>query len=218
VNAPLPPKQGVRPPTVYVVDDDASTRELLAWLMKRHAIPAEVFPDARSFLRLYRPEFPGVLVLDLNMPGMSGLDLQQYLKEHGVLMPVIFLSGGADVPKAVRAVKEGAIDFIEKPFDYRRVVALVEECLKRDAEGRASRDRRRVMCERLAQLTQREREVLDQIVAGRLNREIAEILDISVKTVEAHRAKVMEKLEVNSVAELVQAKLSAAPTAANDGA
>ena len=217
MNARLPPKQGMPPPTVYVVDDDASTRELLAWLLKRHAIPAEVFPDARSFLRLYRPELPGVLVLDLNMPGMSGLDLQQYLKEHGVLMPVIFLSGGADVPKAVRAVKEGAIDFIEKPFDYRRVVALVEECLKRDAEGRAGRDRRRVTCERLAQLTQREREVLDQIVAGRLNREIAEILDISVKTVEAHRAKVMEKLEVNSVAELVQAKLSAS-AAANDGA
>jgi FixJ family two-component response regulator len=218
MNAPQQPRKVAPPPTVYVVDDDASTRELLAWLMKRHAIPAEVFPDARSFLKLYRPEFPGVLVLDLNMPGMSGLDLQQYLKEHGVLLPVIFLSGRADVSKAVRAVKEGAIDFIEKPFDYRRVVALVEECLKRDGEARASRDRRRVTCERLSQLTQREREVLDQIVAGKLNREIAEILEISVKTVEAHRAKVMEKLEVHSVAELVQAKLSAAPTAANDGA
>ena len=217
MSAPLPPKPGIPPPTVYVVDDDASTRELLAWLMKRHAIAAEVFPDARSFLKGYRPEYPGVLVLDLNMPGMSGLDLQQYLKEHGVVMPVIFLSGRADVPKAVRAVKEGAIDFIEKPFDYRRVVSLIQDCLKRDTEARAGRESRRLMSGRLALLTQREREVLEHVVAGKMNREIAELLDISVKTVEAHRAKIMEKLEVNSVAELVQARL-AAGAAANDAA
>jgi len=216
MSTPAPPKAGGPPPTVYVVDDDASTRELLAWLMKRHSIPAQAFPDARSFLKAYRPEFPGVLVLDLNMPGMSGLDLQQYLKEQGVLLPVIFLSGRADVGKAVRAVKEGAIDFIEKPFDYKRVVSLVEQCLKRDAEARVARDRRRLVVERLSQLTQREREVLDQVVAGRLNREIAEMLAISIKTVEAHRAKIMEKLEVNSVAELVQATLAAG--AANDPA
>ena len=143
---------------------------------------------------------------------MSGLDLQQYLNEHGVFLPVIFLSGRADVPKAVRAVKEGAIDFIEKPFDYRRVVALVQECLERDARARAERARNRAMSERLSLLTQREREVLDQVVAGKLNREIAELLAISIKTVEAHRAKIMEKLEVNSVAELVQAKLAAGST------
>jgi FixJ family two-component response regulator len=196
-------------PTVYVVDDDGSTRELLAWLMKRHGLSAEVFPDARAFLKSYRTEMPGCLILDLNMPGMSGLDLQQYLKEHGVLLPVIFISGGADVPKAVRAVKEGAIDFIEKPFDYRRVLALVEDCLKRDAQARGTLERQRVNRERLAQLTQREREVLDLIVAGRMNREIAEILQISIKTVEAHRARVMEKLGVSSVAELVQATLGA---------
>jgi FixJ family two-component response regulator len=201
----------VSEPTVYVVDDDASTRELLAWLMKRHGLRAEVFPDARAFLKSYRTEMPGCLILDLNMPGMSGLDLQQYLKEHGVLLPVIFLSGGADVPKAVRAVKEGAIDFIEKPFDYRRVLSLVEDCLKRDGAARGMQERRRVNRERLAQLTQREREVLDLIVAGRMNREIAETLDISIKTVEAHRAKVMEKLEVSSVAELVQATLATPP-------
>jgi FixJ family two-component response regulator len=204
VNAPVAAE-----PTVYVVDDDSSTRELLAWLMKRNGLRAEVFPDARSFLKAYRPEVPGVLVLDLNMPGMSGLDLQQYLKGQGVLLPVIFLSGRADVPNAVRAVKEGAIDFIEKPFDYKRVVALVGECILRDAETRAGRDMKRASRERVEQLTQREREVLEQIVAGRMNREIAEALDISIKTVEAHRARIMEKLEVNSVAELVQAALLA---------
>jgi RNA polymerase sigma factor (sigma-70 family) len=198
----------MRNPTVFVVDDDSSTRELLAWLMKRHGLHAELFADARSFLRSYKAEMPGCLVVDLNMPGMSGLELQQYLKEHGVSLPVLFLSGRADVPKAVKAVKEGAIDFIEKPFDYKRVVALVEDCLKRDADARAKHERKRVYSERLAQLTQREREVLELVVAGRMNREIAEKLDISIKTVEAHRAKIMEKLEVNSVAELVQATLA----------
>ena len=196
-------------PTVFVVDDDSSTRELLSWLMKRHGLRVEVFPDARKFLESYREDVPGCLVVDLNMPGMSGLDLQKYLKENGVQLPVLFLSGRADVPKAVRAVREGAIDFVEKPFDYKRVVALVDECLKRDAEARTKHEHRRACSARLAQLTLREREVLDLVVAGRMNREIAEKLDISIKTVEAHRAKIMEKLEVNSVAELVQATLAA---------
>jgi len=196
-------------PTVFVVDDDGSTRELLAWLMKRNGLQAQVFPDARSFLAAYRADMPGCLVVDLDMPGMSGLDLQQYLKQHGVLLPVIFLSGRADVSKAVRAVREGAIDFIEKPFDYRRVVALVDECLRRDAEARERYELRRTHAARIAQLTQREREVMELVVAGRMNREIAEKLDISIKTVEAHRARIMEKLEVSSVAELVQATLSA---------
>ncbi|MBC8022455.1 MAG: response regulator transcription factor [Burkholderiales bacterium] len=196
-------------PTVFVVDDDSSTRELLAWLMHRNGLKAQVFPDARSFLALYKADMPGCLVVDLNMPGMNGLDLQQYLKENGVLLPVIFLSGRADVAKAVRAVREGAIDFIEKPFDYRRVLALVDECLRRDAEAREKHERRRTNAARIAQLTQREREVMELVVAGRMNREIAEKLDISIKTVEAHRAKIMEKLEVDSVAELVQATLAA---------
>jgi len=143
------------------------------------------------------------------MPGMSGLDLQQNLKAAGVALPVIFLSGGADVPNAVRAVKEGAIDFIEKPFDYRQVVALVRDCIARDERARVQREARRASAERLAQLTQREREVLDLVVAGKTNRDIAEALDISVKTVEAHRSRLMEKVEAQSVAELVQAALAA---------
>jgi len=201
----MAPKDG----TVFVVDDDSSTRELLAWLMKRHGMRAEVYPDAKSFLAGYKPGSPGCLVVDLNMPGMSGLDLQHYMKEHGVALPVIFLSGRADVAKAVRAVREGAIDFLEKPFDYKRVVALIEDCLERDAQSRAALERRRTQGARLAQLTQREREVVELVVAGRMNREIAERLEISIKTVEAHRAKIMEKLEVHSVAELVQAMLGA---------
>ena len=196
-------------PTVFVVDDDNSTRELLAWLMKRHNLRTELFADARAFLESYREDQPGCLVVDLNMPGMSGLELQRYLKDRGVRLPVIFLSGRADVPKAVKAVREGAIDFIEKPFDYRRVVELVEDCISRDAESRAAAERKRLCCERIALLTQREREVLALVVAGRMNREIADSLDISIKTVEAHRARIMEKLEVNSLAELVQATIAA---------
>ena len=191
-------------PTVYVVDDDPSTRELLAWLMQRQGLAVACFADAHAFLAGYRTDAPGCLVLDLNLPGMDGLDLQQFLKARGVALPVIFLSGGADVPKAVRAVREGAVDFIEKPFDYKRVVALVEECMERDARGRRERAHREAIAARLALLTHREREVMEQVVAGRMNREIAEGLGISVKTVEAHRAKIMEKLEVASVAELVQ--------------
>jgi len=196
-------------PTVFVVDDDSSTRELLSWLMHRHGLHAEVFADASSFLKGDRSGLPGCLVVDLNLPGMSGLDLQKVLKESGVTLPVIFLSGRADVPKAVRAVKEGAVDFIEKPFDYRRLVEAVQDGIRRDAEARRRRERKRAVCEKLAQLTQREREVLERVVAGRMNREIAEELDISIKTVEAHRARIMEKLAVHSLAELVQARLAA---------
>jgi len=198
-----------RTPTVYVVDDDASTRELLTWLMKREGLDVQTFAEARAFLAAYPAGAAGCLVLDLNMPGMSGLDLQQNLKAAGVALPVIFLSGGADVPNAVRAVKEGAIDFIEKPFDYRQVVVLVRECIARDSAARVARDAQRASAERLAQLTQREREVLDLVVAGKTNRDIAEALDISVKTVEAHRAHLMEKVDADSVAELVQAALAA---------
>ncbi|HET9651958.1 MAG TPA: response regulator, partial [Usitatibacter sp.] len=157
----VPPKASA--PTVFVVDDDSSTRELIGWLMKRNGIEAQLFADARAFLRVYRADVPGCLVLDLNMPGMNGLELQQYLNEQGVVLPVIFLSGRADVPKAVRAVREGAIDFLEKPFDYKQLVALVQKCFERDAARRAERARQRALADRLAQLTQREREVLERV-------------------------------------------------------
>jgi FixJ family two-component response regulator len=204
-----PPDAARAEPIVYVIDDDESIRELLVWLMKRNEIRAESYPNAKSFLSAYRPDAPGCLIVDLFMPGMSGLDLQQYLKGAGIEMPVIFLSGRADVPKAVAAVKSGAIDFIEKPFDYRRIVELVRDCLKRDIESRGGREEARRRADRLATLTQREREVLERVIAGKVNRIIAEEMAISIKTVEAHRARIMEKLAVDSVAELVQATLGA---------
>jgi len=194
-------------PLVYVIDDDASTRELLSWLMKRNAIACETFADPRAFLKSYRATANACLILDLHMPGMTGLDLQRTLNEQDVHFPVIFLSGRADVPKAVEAVKGGAVDFVEKPFDYKRLVDLVRDCLARDGQSRAARERRREMSERIAQLTQREREVMERVVAGKMNRVIAEELEISIKTVEAHRAHIMEKFGLRSVQELVQAVL-----------
>jgi FixJ family two-component response regulator len=195
---------------VWVVDDDESIRELLSWLMKRAGLEVACHANAQTFLRDFRHEGPACVILDLYLPGVSGLEVQQRLIAGGHGVPVIFLSGRADVPQAVSAVKSGAVDFIEKPFDYRRIVALVQECLERDRAALRERSRVREAARRLASLTQREREVLDRVVAGRTNRLIAEDLEISIKTVEAHRARIMEKLEVGSVAELVQASLAAA--------
>jgi FixJ family two-component response regulator len=194
-------------PTVYVIDDDASTREVLAWLMKRNGLACETYADPEAFLSSQRAGACGCLILDLHLPGMSGLELQRTLNDQGVHLPVIFLSGRADVPKAVEAVKGGAVDFVEKPFDYRHIVELVRECIARDERMRAGHQRRERLARRYAQLTQREREVMERVIAGHLNRVIAEELGISIKTVEVHRAHLMEKLEVGSVAELVQASL-----------
>jgi RNA polymerase sigma factor (sigma-70 family) len=198
-----PQRAGVTP-TVYVVDDDASIREVLGWLMQNNRIAVKTFPSAAAFLADYKADSPGCLLLDLYLPGMNGLDLQQYLIQHGISMPVIFLSGRADVSKAVEAVKQGAVDFIEKPFDYKHIIATVRECMQRDAAMRATRSTKDAFRVRMATLTQREREVMDYVVAGQTNREIAEILGISVKTVEAHRSRLMEKLDVESMAALVQ--------------
>lgn len=191
-------------PTVYVVDDDASIRELLAWLMTSNDIAVATFVNAQHFLKTYQAGAPGCLIVDLYMPGMSGLELQHYLIEHNILIPVIFLSARADIAKAVKAIKHGAIDFIEKPFDYKKMVALAQDCLFRDRLLRGARGNLDAKQARISLLTQREREVMHRVISGKINRVIAEELSIGVKTVEAHRAKIMEKLEVDSVAELVQ--------------
>jgi len=191
-------------PTIYVVDDDASIRELLAWLMKSNGIAVATYANAEHFLKSYHAGSPGCLIVDLYMPGMGGLELQQYLIEHGIQIPVIFLSARADIAKAVAAVKHGAIDFIEKPFDYKKIVALAQDCLFRDQLLRGAQGNLDAKQARLALLTHREREVMYLVISGKLNRVIAGELSICVKTVEAHRAKIMEKLEVNSLAALVQ--------------
>jgi len=196
------PKAGT--PTAYVVDDDESIRTLWRWLMESNGIAVQTFATADQFIRAYRVGEPGCLVLDLRLPGMSGLELQQYLTQQGIEIPVVFVTGHGDVPAAVTALKGGAVDFIEKPFSYKAVIAVIRKGFERDAEIRERRARCREIATRFALLTDRERDVLRGVADGKLNKIIAADLGISMKTVEFHRARLMEKMAVASVAELVQ--------------
>jgi len=191
-------------PTAYVVDDDESIRTLWRWLMESNGIAVKTFATAADFIESYRNGGAGCLVLDLKLPGMSGLELQQYLNRKDVEIPIVFVTGYGDVPAAVSALKGGAVDFIQKPFSHREVLSIIEKAFRRDAEIRGKRARLSIVASRLATLTEREREVLQRVIEGKPNKIIAGELDISMKTVEFHRAKVMEKMSVTSVAELVQ--------------
>jgi two-component system response regulator TtrR len=191
-------------PVAYVVEDDESIRTLWRWLMESNGIAVRTFGDAAAFIAHYRPGAPGCLVLDLRLPGMSGRELQDYLKANGIAIPIIFVTAHGDVRTAVTALKEGAVDFIEKPFSYRQALAIVRKAFQRDAEERARGARHSLVATRLAALTERERDVLRRVIAGKPNKLIADELAISIKTVEVHRAKLMEKMAVDSVAELVQ--------------
>lgn len=191
-------------PVAYVVEDDESIRTLWRWLMESNGIAVRTFASAAEFIAEYRAGAPGCLILDLRLPGMSGRDLQDYLKAKGIAIPIVFVTAHGDVRTAVTALKEGAFDFIEKPFSYRQALAIVRKAFERDAEDRARDARHALVARRIAALTDREREVLRCVIAGKPNKLIADELTISVKTVEVHRAKLMEKMEVDSVAELVQ--------------
>jgi two-component system, LuxR family, response regulator FixJ len=194
-------------PTAYVVDDDESIRTLWRWLMESNGIAVRTFASAAEFINAYPPDAPGCLVLDLRLPGMSGLELQEHLKQKGVEIPIVIVTGHGDIPTAVSAIKGGAVDFIEKPFSYRDALSIVQGAFRRDAEVRARRLRRLVISGRLAALTDRERDVLRRIIEGKPNKIIADELEISVKTVEFHRSKLMEKMGADSLAELVQLAL-----------
>lgn len=196
-----------RAPTVYVVDDDESIRTLWRWLMESNEIAVATFATAAEFIESYRSGAAGCLVLDLKLPGMDGLELQQYLRQRDIEIPIVFVTGHGDVPAAVSALKGGAIDFIQKPFSYKDVIGVIEKAFERDAEIRERRSRQSLVAARFAALTEREREVLRCIIEGKPNKVIAAELDISVKTIEFHRAKLMEKTGVASVAELVQLAL-----------
>jgi len=189
---------------IYLVDDDEALRDSLVWLLESQGFKVEAFASAEAFLRVWRPEFNGCLLLDVRMPGMSGLELHERLRAHYCTLPVIFITGHGDVPMAVAALKKGAIDFIEKPFNDAELLRIVNQCLANEQESRARRRQDAEVSRRLDQLTQREREVLDLIIVGKLNKQIADVLGISIKTVEVHRARVMEKMAAQSLAELVQ--------------
>lgn len=192
------------PRSVYVVDDDEALRDSLRWLLESAGYRVAVYDSAESFLAAYRPGVAVCLVLDVRMPGATGLELQQELNRRNEHLPIIFITGHGGVPMAVDALKQGAFHFLEKPFRDDELLALIEHAAATASEEAA---RRRSTAARLASLTQREREVVELVVAGRRNKQIAEALGISVKTVEVHRARAMEKMGVRSIAELVQAML-----------
>lgn len=195
--------------TVFLVDDDEAVRDSLQWLMRSIGLSCETFPSAQTFLDAYRDERPGCLILDIRMPGMSGLELQERLNRDGVLLPIIVITGHGDVPIAVRALKAGAVDFIQKPFNDQELLDRVQQAITLDRERRRKAGREANARSRLARLTPREQEVLDLVVAGASNKVMAERLGVSQKTIEAHRAKVMDKLEARSVSDLVRIAIEA---------
>lgn len=189
---------------VFVVDDDRAMRESLEFLLASVELPVLSFASAREFLASYTPGSPGCLLVDVRMPGMSGLALQETLNERGIRIPVVFMTAHADVPMAVRAMRAGALDFIEKPFSDEVLLDRLHRALELEAaQRREARHRQRIEA-RLAQLSPRERTVLELVVEGLLNKQIAARLNLSIKTVELHRSRLMEKMEAGNVAELVR--------------
>lgn len=189
---------------VAVVDDDESIRFLVQTLLERDGLRAVAYPSAEAFLAAFRPESVGCLVLDLHLPGLNGFELQEILIARGIKVPVIVFTAQGSIPKAVAALKNGAVDFVEKPFDNKDLVRCIRESLAAETKRREQSDACHSAAFKLASLTPREREVMDRIIAGRLNKHIADELGICIKTVEFHRSKIMQKIGVHSVAELVQ--------------
>jgi two-component system, LuxR family, response regulator FixJ len=190
-------------PTVMVVDDDAGVRNAMRSLLKSVGLEAALFSSAQEFLDGYRATQPGCLLLDIRMPGMSGLELQQQLNMRGAVIPVIFMTGHGDIPMAVEAMQHGAFDFLQKPFRDQDLLDRIQRAIVKDGELRKSLSEHNRIQERLETLTPREREVLDLMVKGQQNKAVAQELGVSPRTVEIHRARVMEKMAVQSVAELV---------------
>lgn len=194
--------------TVFVVDDDQAMRNSLKWLIESVGVLVESFASADEFLAHYQSGRSGCLVLDVRMPGMSGLELLEHLDRNNMKIPAVIITGHGDVPMAVRAMKSGAVDFIEKPFNDEVLLDAIRRAIAFEEEQRSQYSEHRQVQERLAHLTPREREVMDNVTAGKSNKEIANALGVSAKTIEAHRARVMEKMQAGSLAELVRMAMS----------
>lgn len=203
----LIPKKG----TVYVVDDDEAVRDSLQWLLEGKDYRVRCYESAEAFLSRYDPREVACLIADVRMGGMNGMELQARLMERQSPLPIMFITGHGDVPMAVESMKNGAMDFIQKPFQEPQLLDLVERMLDRAREAFISSQQSASREALLAKLTGRESQVLERIVAGRLNKQIADDLGISIKTVEAHRANIMEKLSANTVADLLKVALGTPP-------
>jgi FixJ family two-component response regulator len=198
-----------KPPTVFVVDDDEAVRTSLRLLLKSVGLQVETFASAQEFLDQFDPDRAGCLVLDIRMPGMSGLELQQQLNERHSIMPIVFITGHGDVPMAVEAMQAGAVDFIQKPFRDQDLIDRINRALEKDKAMRGSLRERDEIRRRMSQLTPREREVLELVTQGKANKVIAGDLNVSQRTVEIHRARVMEKMGAASLAHLVRMVIEA---------
>ncbi len=196
--------------SVFIVDDDPSVRDSLGLLLGLRGYRTAIFADAESFLLAYAPNWRGCILIDIRMPGMDGLQMQKHLVELGCSLPVIIMTGHGDVESAREAFKAQAVDFLEKPLDQARLMAAIDEALSRYQTTLQEADRKTSFAGLLATLTPREREVMDMIVSGKHNRDIAEKLGISPRTVEVHKARVMQKLKVDGVAQLVRLSLGVA--------
>ncbi len=195
--------------TVYIVDDDEDVREGFSILMRTVGQRHEVYSSAIEFLDAFQSEMRGCLVLDIRMPRMSGLELQQKLNEQGSLLPVIFITGHGDIPMAVEAMRRGALDFVRKPFGEQNVLDRINEALDIEAGKRKDRLSRQQLMDRLQSLSDREREVLELVAQGKMNKVVAAELGISESTVEVHRSHLMQKLDVRTLAQLVRLKIAA---------
>jgi two-component system response regulator FixJ len=191
-------------PTVYIVDDDPDMRDSLRWLLRTVGLRVETFASSDEFLRDFSPRGPGCLVFDVRMPGASGLDLYERLVARGEAMPVIFITAFADVPMAIRALKSGAVEFVEKPFNRQTLLEKVQRAIKDDVERRSLLADREAIHARFQRLTDKEREVLEMIKEGQPNKAIATRLEISPRAVEMRRASLMKKLGVRSLVELMR--------------
>jgi FixJ family two-component response regulator len=199
--------------TVYVVDDDEAVRDSLQWMLEGKDYRVRCFDSAESFLSRYDAREIACLIVDIRMGGMSGLDLQNRLIERQSPLPIVFITGHGDVPMAVDTMKKGATDFIQKPFKEEDILKLVERMLTQAASSFSQQKEAANRDALISKLTGREAQVMERIVAGRLNKQIADDLAISIKTVEAHRANIMEKLGANSVADLLKIALGKTATA-----
>lgn len=193
-----------QPPMVFIVDDDEAVRNSLRLLVKSVGLTAMALPSAQDFLTSYNPQQPGCLVLDVRMPGMSGLELQQQLNQRGAVIPVIFITGHGDIPMAVEAMQQGAFDFLQKPFRDQDLIDRIQRALERDRTSREDLGQRNRIRQRRDSLTPREREVLALVTSGSANKVMAADLGLSQRTIEIHRARVMEKMGASSVAQLVR--------------
>jgi two-component system response regulator FixJ len=193
-----------QPPVVFIVDDDTGVRGSLRVLLKSVSLASTAIASAQEFLKVYDPAQPGCLVLDIRMPGMSGLELQQELNRRGAIVPVIFITGHGDVPMAVEAMQQGAFDFLQKPFRDQDLIDRVQRALARDKENRGALQEHERILACLESLTPREREVLNLMTEGKQNKVMAAELGLSQRTIEIHRAHVMEKMGASSVAQLVR--------------